>query len=155
MTHGDMVVSPVFRVLATIDVATLVLRQASFVLRASLRLRTKPALGANKENQARGGRAGGEGTRFASWWKSWNAARDFTTTGTVIAPATGGMPWKHNDRQAAMQGQALPGEDLSGEEVSEEDVLEADLACWHGMSSTAPAAVDAWVVRSMPFMVAA
>jgi hypothetical protein len=30
--------------LATIEVATLVLRQASFVLRASLRLRTKPAL---------------------------------------------------------------------------------------------------------------
>ena len=54
-----------------------------------------------------------------------------------------------------MQGQALPGEDLSGEEVSEEDVLEADLACWHGMSSAAPAAADAWVVRSMPFMVAA
>jgi hypothetical protein len=35
MTHSDMAVSPVFLMLATIDVATLVLRQASFVLRAS------------------------------------------------------------------------------------------------------------------------
>ena len=47
--------------------------------------------------------------------------------GTVIAPTTGGMPCKHSDTQATMQGQALP-EEVSEDEGSEEDLSEADLA---------------------------
>jgi hypothetical protein len=68
----------------------------------------------------------------------------------MIAPATGGMPWKHNDRQATMHGQALPEED-----VSDEDLSKADLAGWQGMPSAIPAIDDACAERCMPVMVAA
>ncbi len=73
----------------------------------------------------------------------------------MIAPATGGMPWKHNDRQATMHGQALPEEDVPREEVSKEDLSKADLAGWHGMPSAIPAIDDACAERCMPVMVAA
>jgi hypothetical protein len=73
--------------------------------------------------------------------------------GATIEPAAGGMPWKHNDRQATMHGQALPEEEVSEEAGSDEDLSEADLAGWQGMSSTIPA-IDV-AERSFPFMVAA
>jgi hypothetical protein len=73
--------------------------------------------------------------------------------GATIEPAAGGMPWKHNDRQATMHGQVLPEEEVSEEAGSDEDLSEADLAGWHGMSSAIPA-IDV-VERSFPFMAAA
>jgi hypothetical protein len=110
---------------------------------------------ANQENQARGGRAGGEGAKLASSRMCWKTARNFTVAGTAIAPATGGIPWKHNDRHTTMNGHALSEEDLSGEDLSDGDLLEGDLSGWHGISSAIPAMDDACAVCSMPFIVAA
>jgi hypothetical protein len=75
--------------------------------------------------------------------------------GSMIAAATGGMPWKHNERQAIMQGQAWPEEGWSEEDWPEEDLSKPDLAWWHGMSPVIPAIEDALAVRSMPIVVAA
>jgi hypothetical protein len=100
---------------------------------------------ANQENQARGGRAGGEGAKLASFRMFWKTACNFTIAGTATSPATGGIPWKHNDRHATMNGHAL----------SEEDLSDEDLSGWHGISSAIPAMDDACTDCSMPFIVAA
>lgn len=68
--------------------------------------------------------------------------RNLIVAGATIAPATGGMPWKHSDRHTTMNGQALSGEDLS----------EEDLSGWHGISSAIPAIDEACADCSIPFI---
>src|SRR5258708_33171225 len=70
-------------------------------------LRTKRAPARQSGNQARGGRAGGEGVRLASWFACAKTVRSLTMAGTMRVSAIGGMPWKHRERHTTMNGQIL------------------------------------------------
>jgi hypothetical protein len=128
---------------STNNVAMPVLRQAS--LSPNAVKRTEQRSRANKENQSRGGRAGGEGATLESSWTRSKTVRNLIVTGATIAPATGGIPWKHSDRHTTMNGHAL----------SEDDLSEEDLSGWHGISSAIPGMDDTCADCSMPFIVAA
>jgi hypothetical protein len=81
---------------------------------------------------------GGDCARLASSWTCLKAVRNLIVAGATTAPATGGKPWKHNDRHATMNGQAL----LEGEL----------LVGWHGISSAIPAIEDVCADRPIPFI---
>src|SRR5258708_14310497 len=61
-------------------------------------LRTKRALARQSGNQARGGRAGGEGVRLASSSTCRKTARSLIMAGPPLASALRGVPRKNHDK---------------------------------------------------------
>src|SRR5258708_12749267 len=75
-------------------------------------LRTKRALARQSGNQARGGRAGGEGVRLASWFACAKTVRNLTMAGTMMLSAIGRHPWKKPTAAETQKTQHFSTQDL-------------------------------------------